>query len=403
MVQSGLIIWRDFGRGCSLAEESLALYREMGDRQGVARSLSILGMGPGRQDDYTLARSRLAESLALYRALGDKLGIADVLRALGSFVDNQDYLRARAYLEESLALYRELGHLAGIGSTLSSLGQLAFRQGDYTLARPWLEEGLALWRTVGERGWGTTDSLTGLGELALRQGDYEQARAYLEEGLALSKESGQNLGDPWVFVRLGYHALRQGDAARARAVFEASQRQFSAAGWKIGVVFALEGLASLAVMQRQSERAVRLFGWADAVREAIGDRRPPDEQADVDRDMITIHSQLDETAFSAAYAEGRAMTMEQAIAYALEPMSEVTPPTAPPVMPQPTTPTGAYPAGLTTREVEVLRLVAQGLTDAQVAERLVVSAHTVHAHLHSIYGKLARSFWLVCSSDHPLS
>jgi len=140
MVQSGLIIWRDFGRGCSLAEESLALYREMGDRQGVARSISILGMGACLQDDYALARSRLAESLALYRALGDKLGIADVLSALGSFADNQDYLRARAYLEESLAIYRELGHLAGIGSTLSSLGMLALWQGDYTLARPWLEE-----------------------------------------------------------------------------------------------------------------------------------------------------------------------------------------------------------------------------------------------------------------------
>ena len=81
------------------------------------------------------------------------------------------------------------------------------------------------------------------------------------------------------------------------------------------------------------------------------------------------------------------MPLEQAIAEALEPMPAVTLSTAP-VAPQPTTPSPAYPAGLTRREVEVLRLIAQGMTDAQVAERLIVSAHTVHAHLRSIYGKL---------------
>ena len=82
------------------------------------------------------------------------------------------------------------------------------------------------------------------------------------------------------------------------------------------------------------------------------------------------------------------MTLEQAVAYALEQTPEVTPPIAPPMTLQPTTPTAAYPAGLTAREVDVLRLIAQGLTDAQVGERLMVSAHTVHAHLRSIYSKL---------------
>jgi DNA-binding CsgD family transcriptional regulator/tetratricopeptide (TPR) repeat protein len=387
IAQSGLTIWYDYGRGYSLAEESLALYRELGDRQGVARSLSILGTGAGVQDDYALARSRLAESLALYRALGDKLGIADVLCALGGLADNPDYLRDRAYLEESLAIYRELGHLAGIGSTLSKLGYLALRQDDYTLARPWLEEGLALWRTVGERGWGTRDCLSWLGELALRQGDYAQARAYLEESLFLEKETGQIGAHPWTLLHLGYVALREGDVSRARAMFAESQQQFNAAGWKNGVVFSLEGLASLAVMQGKAKRAVRLFAWTDAMREAIGDRRPPDEQAHVDRDMIIIHSQLDEIAFSAAYAEGRTMIMEHAITYALDQSSASETAHIPPST-GPLAPSVAYPAGLTRREVEVLRLIAQGLTDAQVAERLVVSAHTVHAHLRSIYGKL---------------
>jgi hypothetical protein len=77
------------------------------------------------------------------------------------------------------------------------------------------------------------------------------------------------------------------------------------------------GLASLAVAQSKPELALRLFAWADATREVIDDVRPPVEQAEVDRDLATIRAQLDETAIAAARAEGRAMTMEQAITYGL--------------------------------------------------------------------------------------
>jgi hypothetical protein len=96
------------------------------------------------------------------------------------------------------------------------------------------------------------------------------------------------------------------------------QAHFKERGSKIGVVYALEGLASLAVAQGQPERAQRIFAWADDRREAIGDKRPPVEQAGIDRDLTVIHSQLDEATIDAAQAEGRAMTLEQAIASALE-------------------------------------------------------------------------------------
>lgn len=120
-----------------------------------------------------------------------------------------------------------------------------------------------------------------------------------------------------MLVRMGYIALRQGDVAEARATFEQSLTGYKAAGSNIGIAFVLEGLASLAVAQSRPELALRLFAWADATQEVIDDVRPLVEQADVDRDIITIHSRLNETVFSAAYAEGRAMPMEQAIAEAL--------------------------------------------------------------------------------------
>jgi predicted ATPase/class 3 adenylate cyclase/DNA-binding CsgD family transcriptional regulator len=383
-----------YDQATTLLQESLTLARDIGDLFLAADSLAGLGLVGWRRGDYSHAQSLVEEGLALCRQLQFQGGIAWLSCDLGEMAYHQgDYTRAAALFEQSLTIRRKLGNQKEVAWTLHCLGEVALAQGDNLTAQTYQEERLRIEQELGNKQRIAT-ALTSLALVMHAQGKVTQARVYLEESLALSKESGQNLGDlwafvrlPWAFVRLGHLALRQGDAARARAVFETSQRQFNAAGWKIGVAFALEGLASLAVMQRQPEQAVRLFGWADAMREAIGDRRPPVEQADVDRDMITIHSQLDETAFSAAYAEGRAMTMEQAIAYALnQPMAleaAQTRPSTAPLAPSP-----AYPAGLTKRELEILRLVAQGLTNAQVAERLVISSRTVDTHLTAIYGKL---------------
>lgn len=84
------------------------------------------------------------------------------------------------------------------------------------------------------------------------------------------------------------------------------------------MAYSLEGLASLAVVENQPERAARLLGWADALRATTGDSRPAVEQMAVEGDLAAIHAQLDGATFAAAYADGQSMTMEQAIAYALE-------------------------------------------------------------------------------------
>jgi tetratricopeptide (TPR) repeat protein len=231
-------------------------------------------------------------------------------------VDNQDYVRARAYLEESLALCRELGHVKGVSDRLRELGLLALRHGDYASARSWLTESLELQRNLELPGIATV--IDTLGELALKEGKYEQARAYLEESVSLNRESGQTYTGLWSLTRLGYVALRQGDHPRAYSLFVECQRRFREVDWKIGVVYALEGLASLAVALDHPERAVCLFAWADTVRQTIGDRRPPAEQANVDRDFVIIRAQLDEAVITAAQTEGQTMTMDQAIAKALE-------------------------------------------------------------------------------------
>jgi tetratricopeptide (TPR) repeat protein len=300
----------DFTHGRLLAEESLTLYRELGDKHGVAFGLFVLGYATCWHGDISTGRAIFAESLALYRELGDKLGITETLGNLGNWGDQQ----ARSFMEESLALCRELGHLAGIGNRLTNLGLLASYQGDYASARPYLEEGLAIHRQLGERG--AVFSLYYLGDLAFQQGNYEQARAYYEDSLALSKETGRNTVALWSYIQLGYVALRQDDAERARTLFEGSRTLFDNAG--SSVIWVLEGWASLAVAEGQPERAMRLFAWADTMREKLHDHRPPVEQASVERDLAVIHSKLDDTEFSSLSAEGRAMTLEQAIALATE-------------------------------------------------------------------------------------
>jgi len=136
----------------------------------------------------------------------------------------------------------------------------------------------------------------------------------------------------------------------------------------------LELLAAAVSMRGEHERAAWLFGAAEALREAVGAFVLPLYRAEYERGVAAVRSGLDEVAFSAAWAEGRAMTPEQAVEYALEPSSA--------------TPRLKDAAELSTREVEVLALVAEGLTDSQVGERLYLSPRTVGQHLRSIYQKL---------------
>jgi predicted ATPase/DNA-binding XRE family transcriptional regulator len=297
------------------AREGLALYRELGDQHGVAFALFVLGDALCEQDDFAAGRPLVFESLALYRTLGDRFGIAMVLQRLGETADIIEYARTRAYLEESLGHYRALGFDAGVANALSNLGRLEYRFGDYASARTYLTESLEILRRLGTSNIYTIYNL--LGELSLREGHYGQARAYLEESLSLARERGW--GEYyWILVHLGYAVLRQGDPARARSLFIEALQSFQEIGSKIGVTLALEGLASLAAAQEQPEQAARLFAWTDAMREKLENPRWPPEQAEVDRDLATIKAQLGEAAFAAAHAAGRAMTLEQAVAYALD-------------------------------------------------------------------------------------
>lgn len=258
----------------------------------------------------------LEESLAIYRTLGDKIGQADTLRFLT--VVNRSHPERRTDLSrEAIRLYRELGDLSGITVSLITLSRLTMWKEDFFSPAPMLEEAIMTSRQLGSQ-TSEGEALITCGTLAYWRGDYERAIGFYEEASRISEKIGDRYQNLWGRVQKAYAVLRQGDIQKARAMFEDNLQETHKAGLTIALIFTIEGVTSLCIIQEQYERAARLFAWADMMREKIGDHRPPVEQASVERDLVVIRSKLADTEFAKLTAEGCTMTVEQAIALALE-------------------------------------------------------------------------------------
>ena len=297
----------------SCAETSLALCRELGDRRGEAFNLDTLA---NLQKDVFSIRTLLNQSLALYRALDDKAGQAIILSELIEGYESSSE-EARNFTEESLALYRELGDPINISAQLVGLAGLLIQNEEYARAQELVEEALPLQQKLG-LDYDISFSLTVLGRLAFWQGDWQQARTYFEQSIALNAKTGILFQGYWARLLLAFVLLRQGETALARQELVDCLSQSRNVERMVGKVFAIEGLSSLAVMESRPERAAALFAWSDSMRQKVGEPRPPNEQADVDRDLAAIRLQLDQATFQAAQAAGRAMTLDEAIALALK-------------------------------------------------------------------------------------
>ena len=273
-----LYLKSDYKRSEALNEECLALYQDLEDKRGAAWALSNLGNLSWRQGDYVRARELHEKALSSFREVGDKHGIANSLYILGNHVSEQgDHERALSLSEETLDLFRELGSKGGI---MRSLGQK--------------------------------------GHVVLKQGDHEKAKELIEESLALSRELGNKRFMAYVLRLLGLVALGQEDPDLATQLLKESLVLYREMGIKHFIALCLEGFTGVAVAQGESERSARLLGAAEEIREAVGAPMEPSEQVEVDGYSAAVRAELDEKAFSAAWAEGRAMTVEEAIDYALK-------------------------------------------------------------------------------------
>ena len=375
----------------ALLQESLALYRELEDTRGIVDILGMLGAIAREKGNFTAARSLEEEALALSQGSDYKGGIARSLQHLGVLLKDQgEYVKAYAVLEESLNLYRKLGNTYGIAMALFRLAQVLFLSlGDLTTIHALLEESLSLFRELNIKD-GIDYSYWLLGEVALQEGDVALARSLLEESLAITRQLGAPISTADSLSNLAKVAAREGDYAAARTLYEESLAIAREAGSKWRIAPYLEGLASVLATQKEFARGAQLWGAAEAIRAAFGTPLPPVERAAYERAVAATRSHLGEKVFAAAWSEGRTMSREQILAargtaevLALIPAE---PSSAPPARIPPTP-----PAGLTTRETDVLRLLAQGLTSAQIAEQLVIGVVTVNFHVRSIYSKLGVS------------
>jgi predicted ATPase/DNA-binding SARP family transcriptional activator len=270
--------WNDLASAHRHYESELAIHREAGNRQEVARTLCHLGIIAGDRGDTDLSRLYFEESLTIAREVEDRALVATCLHSQGhTAVYRRDYAAARALYAQVLALGREMNDRTRVATALHRLGSVAYVEGDFAAARRHLEESLAVGRALEEKTL-IAAALHHLGLAIGAQGERAPARSHLAESLALYQELRDNRG----------------------------------------IALVLDACAGLAVAQGQERRAALLLGAADALREAVSSPARPSHRAEGDPTLLAARVALGDTELTTVLDKGRALTLADAIATALE-------------------------------------------------------------------------------------
>jgi non-specific serine/threonine protein kinase len=393
LVLLGAISWAafpsDLRTAAAYAEVALALARDAGDHQRTMYALQHLGFYRVHLGDHDEARRLCDESIGIARHEGppDAL-VTSLLNAANTAVVLTEYARAVAFCEEGLALLRSRVEDAVEGNLLRTLSRAVHGLGDRERAVRLAEESLAISRTHGHM-HGIGESHDILGRFALLDGDLEQAVAMLRASVELYHEIGERWQMVWTLHRVvGTEALRGERAAHVHA----------------------KGGPASATAQQHDLDAARLIGATDALRAQSGRQGVPELRRVYDRHVAAVRERLGKTAFEQACGEGQTMSFEQAVSFArrllgapitnaLTTSDQSAVPDRHPSSPDPEI------ARLTTREREVVILVARGLANRQIAERLTLTRRTVETHVHNVLGKLgltSRSQLAVWAVEHGL-
>jgi len=384
----------DHERAETLAKLALALYQEQADTRGIAHCLSLLQNAAWRRGKPTEAIMLVEEQVRLLRQAGEPWEVADALFHLAFAVSmHGQYPRGQALFEEALMLFRKTGNELMVGAILvhSSLWLCWSASPEPATIRQRFQQGEALISRVGDRYWMAHSAATAA-LIALFEGEPGRASRLAQESLALFREMDARWEIAITLYTLGQVAAHQGDLRAARSHYEQSLALSGELGEQFIIPLSLEGLAGVLARQGELGWAAQLWGAAEAMREVIAVPLFPAHRAGYEQAVRGARAHLGAPAFATTWQEGRTMTTEQVLAA----QGRVTNPPSTPAGSRSTLPTQtspSYPSGLTTREVEVLRLVAQGLSDAQVAVQLVIrSPHRQLAldhHLQQAPGLLA--------------
>jgi predicted ATPase/DNA-binding SARP family transcriptional activator/DNA-binding CsgD family transcriptional regulator len=352
------------------------------------RAMALAGAGALASDQGDLDREKEAceEGLQLLAQVAREASEVKLVLFAGlgwAAWQREEHGQAQQLFEESLALSREMSDTWWIANSLSNLALVPHSLGDSERATELYEESMDLFREQGDK-QGLAQCLINLAMLVCSQGDLGRAAQLTEEGVALFRELGARGDVALGLCNLGWMALLQNNLGRAADLYRESLTLSWDTGMNQIVQGALEGFACVAGAQGKAERAVRLWGAAQALHQAKGIPRDADFLAEADARISAVRSGMGEEAWEEAWRKGRAMTLDEAVSYALE--EEETDPLT-------TSAAGESSAGqalvaLTRREEEVVALVAHGLSNRQIATELSISEHTSATHVRRILKKL---------------
>ncbi|MGI8643963.1 MAG: tetratricopeptide repeat protein [Thermomicrobiales bacterium] len=419
----------DHDESVALSEASLALCRANADARGSAVALTTLGLDAMVRGNHTKATELLTESYTLFRSIDDSRAGTWSLRHLASVAFRRgDPNKATHYAREGLALARAQGSSpSDLGGLLHTLRVAVASQGDLIYAASLWEESLASFEEAGDR-WGVANALGSLGAMAYEQSALDEAASLLAESVELYRVVGDPEGVATQLGRLGWLARSTGDLSSAARLFGESldlargrQEQLCVAemliglgtvvgekgghargaelcidglrlAWKIenrvGVAVGLERFAHIATATHCAERALRFLGAADAFRDALGVPQLPVERAEHERLASALTTLLSGPAYVAAWEAGQRLSIAEAITEAGEIASATRNPDAPPAASAESPVSTCENHGLTRREQEVLRLIAAGHSNQEIADTLFISVRTVTNHISHLLAKL---------------
>ncbi len=363
-----------------ILERGLAFYQRNADRTHIAPVLVRLGWVAHLQYHFEQAHSLYKEAITLYTALNDSSGINNVRYLLAySYTMGGKFDEARHLYEACLAYQRTIGQPTAIAANLGDLAQLLRVSSAHPPVdemQTLLDEALALADTTGSRHI-ITSIRYGLAWVAYHRGNLDEALQLVNETLEFYQQSGRQQSLGHYLELLGKIYVAQDKAQEARATLGESVRHAHKEEDCDTVLSSLIELAYLASEQQQFARALRQLAACEQLCESRHVIISPADSVHYDATFTASRTALSERVFAMLWAEGCKLSPLEALN-----ASDTLP------LQATTSKRANYPAGLTRREVDVLRLVAQGFTDAQVAEQLVISTRTVTTHLTSIYNKL---------------
>jgi predicted ATPase/DNA-binding CsgD family transcriptional regulator len=355
-----------------------------GGSAALANALHQAGHLVQNQGDPVTARELHLQSLALWRELPDAdEQVAGVLDSLGLDAwHHGDYAEARALCEEALQLAKAAGWSELQGAALYHLGLVAYDQMDWVTSNNRHAQSLRVAHGVNDV-LGVARALRGLALVAHQRGEYERARQLHEEGLAKRREIGEKWGAALALIGLGQVLLDSHEIPRARALFDESLTLSQDLGDREGLARSLEAFASLAAITGRVQDASQLASAAAELRDFNQIPLSPAERAQLARrlESTSLAPAKRTPTPSAPTAAGQTISLEEAVA-----LAHAIGQAAEPV--QPNVSRWRSPHALTARELEVLRLVAAGQSNREIADELVLSVRTIERHINNLYAKI---------------